>query len=350
VAAARAVLAVGAELKSTVAIARGSTVVASHHLGDLEHLAAHRAFRQAIDHLCALVGADPEVVACDLHPEYLSSKLAWDLGLPVVAVQHHHAHVAACLVEHGRTEPVVALAFDGLGYGADGTLWGGEVLVADLSGFERAAHLRTVALPGGTAAIREPWRMAAVWAGPGAVPGVDPGAVAAVLDLAARDVGPRTTSVGRLFDAVAAVLGVRHRVTYEGQAAVELEALARTVPRRRAPAFDGTVLAGGGVLDPGPLLELLVRERDAGQDRAVLAAGYHEALGRAAAGLAAGVAAERGIDAIVLTGGVFQNARLTEVVESELAVTGLRVLVHGQIPANDGGISIGQAAVAAATS
>ena len=349
VAAARPVLALGAELKSTVAVAKGTMVVASHHIGDLEHLATYRSFRQAVDHLSRLYGVVPEVVACDLHPEYLSSKFAADQDLPVVAVQHHHAHVASCLVEHQRTAPVVALAFDGLGYGPDGTLWGGEVLVADLAGFERVAHLRPVPMPGGVAAIREPWRMAAVWAGGDAVAGVDAAARRAVLDLAERGAGPVTTSVGRLFDAVAALLGGRRRVSYEGQAAIELEARARTVARSAAPSYEGAVAVDGGVLDPTELVAALVRDRDAGVDAAVLAAGFHEALGRAAATLAARVAGERGIDAVVLTGGVFQNARLTEVVEGALHDAGLAVLVHQQVPPNDGGISIGQAAVAAAT-
>ncbi len=349
VAAARPVLAVGAELKSTIAVAKGSMVVASHHIGDLEHLATYRSFRQAIDHLCHLYGVAPEVVACDLHPEYLSSKLAADLDLPVVAVQHHHAHVASCLVEHGRPAPVVALAFDGLGYGPDGTLWGGEVLVADLAGYERVAHLRPVPMPGGVAAIREPWRMALVWAGGDALAGVDAGARRAVLDLAERGAAPVTTSVGRLFDAVAALLGGRRRVSYEGQAAIELEARARAVPRQDAPTYDGLVTAIGGVLDPTALVAALVRDRDAGAAPALLAAGFHEALGRAAAGLATRIARERGIEAVVLTGGVFQNARLTDVVDTELRAAGLTVLLHGQVPPNDGGISVGQAAVAAAS-
>jgi hydrogenase maturation protein HypF len=289
----------------------------------------------------------PEAVACDRHPEYLSSKLALELDLPIVAVQHHHAHVAACLVEHGRTAPVVALAFDGLGYGADGTLWGGEVLVADLSGFDRAAHLLPVPMPGGAAAIREPWRMALMWSDQ-ALDGVDPGAQRAVRDLAERTTAPVTTSVGRLFDAVAALLGGRRLVSYEGQAAIELEALARRVPRAAARRYLGTVTADDGVLDPTTLVEAIVRDRDAGLDTALLAAGFHEALGRASADLAARVADERGVDAVVLTGGVFQNVRLTDVVVAALEERGLSVLTHAEVPPNDGGISIGQAAIAAA--
>ena len=253
----RAVLAVGAELKSTISVVKGQVVVPSHHIGDLEHLATHRSFVQALDHLCRLYGVTPEVVAHDLHPEYLSTKLALELDLPTLGVQHHHAHVAACMVEHGRTDPVLGLAFDGLGYGPDGTLWGGEVLVADLTGYERVGHLATMPMPGGVAAIREPWRMAAVWvtaaagreAVASALPGLDADTADAVLDLAEREISPRTTSMGRLFDAAAALLGGRRQVTYEAQAAIELEALARTVRREDAPSFDGTVgvVAAGGV-------------------------------------------------------------------------------------------------------
>ena len=178
------ILALGAELKSTIAVTKGPSVVPSHHLGDLEHLATYTSFLQAVDHLPALYGVRPEVVAHDLHPEYLSSKYALDLDLPAIAVQHHHAHVAACMVEHGRTEPVIGVAYDGLGYGPDGTMWGGEVLVADFAGFERVARLRAAPMPGGVAAIREPWRMAAVWA---ARAGLDPGRVIPPIDEATLD-------------------------------------------------------------------------------------------------------------------------------------------------------------------
>jgi hydrogenase maturation protein HypF len=356
--AARPVLAVGAELKSTISVAKGRIVVPSHHIGDLEHLATHRSFLQAIDHLTDLYGVRPEVVAHDLHPEYLSTKLALDLDLPTLGVQHHHAHVAACMVEHGRTAPVLGLAFDGLGYGPDATMWGGEVLVADFTGFERVGRLAAVAMPGGVAAIREPWRMAAVWvaraagraAVPHAMPGVDAVTCDAVLDLADRAISPRTTSVGRLFDAVASLLGGRSRVSYEAQAAIELEAAARTVDRADAPNLDGEVIVecvdGVTVLDPAPLIARLVAERDRGVAVPLLAAGFHEALGRASADLAAGCARERGLDTVALTGGVFQNARFTEVVEEALQADGLQVLVHETVPPNDGGISVGQAAIA----
>jgi hydrogenase maturation protein HypF len=355
-----AVLAVGAELKSTVAVTKGRHVVASHHIGDLEYLATYTAFLQAVEHLPALYGVTPDIVAHDLHPEYLSTKFAVDLECPLVGVQHHHAHAASCMVDHGRVEPVLAVCFDGLGYGTDGAMWGGEFLVADFGGFQRVAHLRPVVMPGGAAAIREPWRMAASWltAALGAdtaterLAAVDTRAPL-VVDLAERRHGPSTTAVGRLFDAIAVILGGRPRVTFEAQAAVELETLARAVDRRAVPARYGGLMTTAvddgsvAVLDPCPLIAAFVDDADAGVPAPVLAAAFHEALGVATGELAVSLAATAGVDAIALTGGAFQNVRLTEVVESTVRRAGCDVLVHGRIPANDGGISIGQAAIAA---
>ena len=359
----RQVLAVGAELKNTVSVAKDSFLVCSHHIGDLEHLATYEAFLQATAHLCRLFGIEPEVVAHDLHPEYLSTKHALDLDLEPWPVQHHHAHIASCLAEHAHEGTVLGIAFDGLGYGTDGTLWGGEFLVADFDHFERAAHLRPVALPGGTAAIREPWRMALAWtalaSGPDAAarlgPALDP-RWSEVLALALRDgqgaLAGRTTSAGRLFDAVAALLGLRSRITYEGQAAIELETLARSVPRQAAPSYPADLVEATGpgaldVLDPAPLLATVLSEIDRGTDRAEIAAGFHEGLGRATAALGARLARRRGLDTVALSGGVFQNVRLSDIVEDALVAEGLTVLVHELVPPNDGGISIGQAAVAA---
>lgn len=355
----RAVLAVGAELKNTIAVAKNGMVVASHHIGDLEHLATYRSFLRALDHLRRLYGVTPDVVAHDLHPEYLSTKLAMELDLPTCGVQHHHAHVASCMVEHGRTDRVLGVAFDGMGYGTDGTMWGGEFLVADLDAFIRVGHLCPIAMPGGVAAIREPWRMGLAWAthaGEGdralaSFSDVDDTSRDAVRHLVERAAGPVTTSVGRLFDAVASLLDGRRRVNYEGQAAMELEGLARTVARPDAPSFGGLFdlgdVGGLAVLDPAPLLRAIVEDRDRCVPIPVLAAGFHEALGRATASLAAGLARAHGLDTVALTGGVFQNTRFTEIVESALHDDGLHVLVHRQVPPNDGGISIGQAAIAA---
>ena len=353
----RSVLAVGAELKSTISVAKRDWVVPSHHIGDLEHLATYRSFIQAVDHLPRLYGVVPNIVAHDMHPEYLSSKWAAQADLPTFPVQHHHAHVAACMVEHGRTEPVLGIAYDGLGYGPDGTLWGGEMLVADFVSSRRVAHLQPVRMPGGVAAIREPWRMGATWAAAAVGRdraerrlvdrGIDPATATAVLNLGERPSSLITTSAGRLFDAVATLLGGRQRVTYEAQAAIELEALARSVDRSDAPRYDGCIGHDAGVLDPTALIAALLADLDSGVDRSLVAAGFHEAFGRATVTLAAATAAAHHLDTVVLTGGVFQNARLTDVVESGLRELGLDVLVHATIPPNDGGISIGQAAIAA---
>ncbi len=352
----RQVLAVGAELKSTVSVAKGGTVVPSHHIGDLEHLATYRSFLQATRHLCELFGVRPEVVAHDLHPEYLSTKWALDCGLRCWPVQHHHAHVVSCMVEHGRTERLLGVAFDGLGFGDDGHLWGGEFLVADVSGYERVGHLAEVTMPGGVAAIREPWRMAVAWvqASLGEEEAARVGARLdprwpAVASLAARGAGPVTTSAGRLFDAVSALVGLRTQVNYEGQAAIELEALARRQGRRHAPVYPVEVVEREGtmLLDPSPALAAVGRDLDGGVEPGRVAAGFHEGLGLGAATLAAELASRHGLETVALSGGVFQNVRLTEVVVGHLEARGLEVLTHRAIPPNDGGISVGQAAVAA---
>ncbi|CAN5866817.1 carbamoyltransferase HypF [soil metagenome] len=352
VAAGLPILAVGAELKSTVAITLHTDVVASHHIGDLEHLATYRSFLQAIDHLRQLYGVIPEVVAHDLHPEYLSTKLADDLDLHAVGVQHHHAHIASCLTEHGRSDPVLGLAFDGLGYGTDGTLWGGELLIADLRGFERVGHLAPVTMPGGVTAIREPWRMGVAWTHhAGTDHSFDDPRRDAVADVVAQGYGPATTSLGRLFDAVAALVGLRPVVTYEGQAAIELEALARSVPRAEAPSYPVDVEATAGemvVVDPSPLIVALLADRGRGTAPALVAAGFHESIGQAMARAAIDLAYRHGLGTVALSGGVFQNLRFSEVVHESLVGAGLEVLAHRVVPPNDGGISIGQAAVAAA--
>ncbi len=355
------VLAVGAELKNTVSVAKHNWVVASHHIGDLEHLATYRSFVQAVNHLPQLYGVVAEIVAHDMHPEYLSSKYAEELDLAVVAVQHHHAHIAACMVEHGRIDAVLGIAYDGLGYGPDSTLWGGELLVADFASSVRVGHLRPMRMPGGVAAIREPWRMAAAWATAAAgrasaerhlcSKGIDERAARIVVDLADSSVSPVTTSAGRLFDAVAALLTGRRRVSYEAQAAIELEVMARSVGLGTSSRYDGAVSLTHQldqlVLDPSPLIAALLCDIDAGVEAPLISAGFHDAFARATVEAACVVASGRGLDTVVLTGGVFQNARLAGVVEQGLRAAGLDVLVHSAIPPNDGGISIGQAAIAA---
>jgi hydrogenase maturation protein HypF len=353
-AASRPVLAVGAELKATVAVAVGDTVTLSHHLGDLEHAATHAAFLQAVEHLLHLRGTDPQVVAHDLHPEYLSTKFAAELDLPAVGVQHHHAHIASCLAEHGETGPVVGVAYDGLGWGTDGTAWGGELLVCDLDRSERVGHLAPVGLPGGTAAIREPWRMAVSWAATSVPPDRLGAAVGhldprweAVAGLSAAPATLRTTSAGRLFDAVAALLGLRSVATYEGQAAVALEASARAARAGASVTLPLPVrhLDGRRVLDAVPLVRALLETRWDGPATPALA--FHRALADATVTAVTGIASDRDLDTVALSGGVFQNALLTRLVADPLREAGLCVLVHRRVPPNDGGISLGQAAVAA---
>jgi hydrogenase maturation protein HypF len=349
------VLALGAELKNTVSVAKSGFVATSHHIGDLEHLAAHQSFVEAARHLSDLYGIEPDVIAHDLHPEYLSTKHALDSDYPTLAVQHHHAHVASCLIDHGRSEPVVGLAFDGLGYGPDGTLWGGEWLLADLTGYRRVGHLRTAALVGGAASIREPWRMAVAWVHE--IAGHDAAErlalderVPAIVALLERGRLLRTSSMGRLFDAVAALLGLRMSVSYEGQAAIELEALARHVPLGQAPPYPMALQAGELlVLDPEPLLSGVLSDLSRGLDRAMIAASFHEGIGAGAAEVTERLAGRHDMDTVALSGGVFQNARLTEILVSHLSNAGLHVLTHRRLPPNDGGISAGQAAIAALT-
>ena len=360
-----AVLAVGAELKNTVSVASGGAIVASHHLGDLEHPAAYAAFESGIARLLALTGVDPDVVAHDLHPEYLSTKWSMAADLPLFGVQHHHAHVASCLVDHGRADPVVGIAFDGLGFGVDGTLWGGEILLADLRSSQRLAHLRPVPLPGGAAAMREPWRMAVTWAalavGPDAAaalgPELDP-RWEQVLALAGASSTAHTTSGGRLFDAVAALAGGRRTSTYEGQAAAELEAAAvAQLESSGAAEVSGADVSGdwvgepGGdpwVLDPSPLIADAIAGRLARRSTGDIGASFHRALAAGLVRASVVLARRAGVDTVALTGGVFQNTLLTDLVADGVTRGGMDVLVHRHVPPNDGGISIGQAAVASA--
>ncbi len=361
--ASRDLLAVGAELKSTVCLVRDRQAWVSPHLGDLQDLEALQAFREAIDHLARLYDVHPEIVAHDLHPRYLSTQHALEMdGVETVAVQHHHAHIAACLADNDRTGPVIGVAYDGTGYGTDGTVWGGELLVADLAGFERVGHLAPVPLPGGEQAIREPWRMAASYLDV-ALSGSVPSSLRLVgrhrdrwddVVAVARDgrFAPDTTSMGRLFDAVAALLGIRDVTTYEGHAAIELEQAAR-----RADG-DGRGLAGTGGLVPdeqsgrlvlpGPaVVAAVVEELRAGTPVAQIAARFHVTVAELTTAACVRIGERTGLGTVALSGGVFQNVLLSRLLTRLLSAHGFEVLRHRRVPPNDGGISFGQAAVAA---
>jgi hydrogenase maturation protein HypF len=297
------------------------------------------------------------VLACDLHPEYLSTKYARSRRneLPVYGVQHHHAHIAACLAENGECGPVIGLSLDGTGYGTDGRIWGGEVLVADLRDFERAGHFRYVPMPGGNRAIREPWRMAVSYLhhalGPGFAerpfPFLDeiaPDNLRLVVQMMERRMNsPETSSCGRLFDALAAISGLRQRVTFEGQAAMEFEMCLDESDAGRPYPFP----FADGVIEVAPAIRAAADDVLVGVTAAGVSARLHRGLVRLFADLGRRLAEDRGIPTVALSGGVFQNLWLLRHLCAELQAAGLRVLLHRLVPCNDGGIALGQLAVAA---
>jgi hydrogenase maturation protein HypF len=353
-------LACGAELKNTFCVAKGSRAWVSHHIGDLENFETLRSFTTGVEHFQRLFDVAPEVVAYDLHPDYLSTRYALERdGVAHIGVQHHHAHLAACLAEHGQAGPAVGAIFDGTGYGLDGTVWGGEMLLGDIAGVRRAGWLMPVPLPGGERAIREPWRMACAWliaagcAGPEPPAGlrgrVDPARWRQVRTLAESGTACiRTSSVGRLFDAVAALCGVRAEINYEGQAAIELEAACEPLERGAYPMALEVTAGGGTVIDPRETIVAAAADIAAGLPAGAVATRFHRGLARAAAAACVRVASEGGAEVAVLSGGVFANRRLLEHAKWDLTAAGLRVLTPERLPAGDGGISYGQAAVAAA--
>jgi hydrogenase maturation protein HypF len=349
----RPVLGCGAELKNTFCLGKDSHVFMSHHIGDLENYETYQSFASGIEHFQRLFDVTPEVVAHDLHPEYLSTKYALELpDVSLVGVQHHHAHIASCMADNSFDGPVIGVAFDGTGYGLDGTIWGGEFLLADLASFTRAGYLEPVPMPGGAAAIRQPWRMAAAYLCACDAAGLD---VAqrnaarwdAVLAMARKGLNsPLTSSAGRLFDAVAAVLSVRDEIRYEGQAAVELEQLADP------GVLDGyscMISEGDEVRVAGSdLVAAVVSDLRGGCDRPVAAARFHNGVANAIARVCSALRARTGRDVVALSGGVFQNLLLLSRTVALLEAQEFRVLVHSRVPPNDGGISLGQVAVAAA--
>jgi len=353
-------LACGAELKSTFCVAQGTRAWVSHHIGDLRNWETLRSFGEGVEHFAALFGIEPEVVVHDLHPDYLSTRYALEREhVTRIGVQHHHAHLAACLAEHGEHERAVAAIYDGSGLGGDGTVWGGELLLGDLAHADRVGHLRAVRLPGGDAAAREPWRMACSWLlaafdGHAQLPASMLGRVEqqrwdAVAEIARRGTSsPLTSSVGRLFDGVAALCGLRMTVRDEGRAALELEAAAIAAGRERGayplPLIEAELLE----LDARETVRAIVGELAAGVSPAVVSARFHNGLAEATARALSLLARREGVRIAVLSGGVFQNRLLLERCLELLAASGLRVLTPRALPPNDGAISYGQAAVAAA--
>jgi hydrogenase maturation protein HypF len=353
----RPLLALGAELKSSIALAVGGAAYVSQHLGDLGDLESFTAFQETVYDLCAMYRVDPRRVRLvhDLHPAYPSSRFAEQLGGERVAVQHHAAHVASVLAERGAWDtPVLGFAFDGAGLGDDGTVWGGEVFHGSLEGgLRRVGHLRPAALPGGDAAARTPVQAAVGWLtalGDDAIDrllvppfGFPPARVTVARRLVAKGVNaPTTTSVGRLFDTVAALLGFHHTMSFEGQAAIGLETLAWRVPAA-APypwPFDGVTW------DHAPLLAAVMADVEAGAPRPVVARRFHEALAQGVLEAAIALRATHPFDRVVLSGGVFQNRLLLERVVARLDAQAIGHWRNEAVPTNDGGISLGQLAMA----
>ena len=352
------ILACGAELKSTVCITKGDQAFISQHIGDLENLSTYEFFQKTVGHLQRILGVRPEVIACDLHPDYLSTRWADEQeAIPKIRVQHHHAHIVSGMAEHRLEGAVIGVACDGTGYGPDGTVWGGEVLVADAEGFERAAHLACVPMPGSAAAIKEPWRMAVSYLNDafGAdLWGLDllvlraagPDKVRLMLEMAAKRLNsPLTSSLGRLFDGVAAIAGLRSRVTYEGQAAMELEMAAA---EETESVYDYAWEEGAPCrILPAPIIRGVAADVGKGLGVPAISAKFHNTLVRMFSDLCESIRRQCGLGRVVLSGGVFQNARLLTGLIPALAARGFEVYSHRQVPANDGGIALGQALIAA---
>jgi hydrogenase maturation protein HypF len=349
-------VAVGAHLKSTLTLVDGSRAYVSQHIGDLENLETLDHFQSTLASYRRLFRLEPAIVARDLHPGYLSTRVATEMGLPSIAVQHHHAHIAAVLAEHGETDEAIGVAFDGTGHGADGLTWGAEFLIADLIDYRRVAHFGTVALPGGDLAARTPWRSALAYAVPAGLVDAWRSVFAPVdpteLALATRQIigalnAPLVSSMGRLFDAAAAIIGIRHTASHEAQAAMELEALAGHRPASEI-ASEVTEQDGVLIVDPTRLLATLARRRERGADPADLAADFHASVAWITERIVRRLAEQTGRSTVALGGGVFQNARLLSSVRGRLTAAGLRVLIPRRLSPNDGAVSYGQAAVAAA--
>ncbi len=336
-------LACGAELKNTFCLTKGSHAILSQHIGDLENYETLVFFEETLSNLKKLFRVTPRAVAYDLHPGYLSTKFALAVpDLPKIGVQHHHAHIAACMAENGLTGQVIGVAFDGTGYGLDGAIWGGEFLVAGYAGFARRAHLRYVPLAGGDAAVREPWRSAVAYLGPGAsIPGVPEARVRTVRSMIETVTNTvSTSSCGRLFDAVAAIAGVRREVNFEGQAAIELEAIADPACTGRYP-FE----ISGEELDFRPMIESIVRGHE---PPPVIAARFHHTLAAAIHEMCVRLRTDTALHRVCLSGGTFQNMLLLGLTVRALEDSGFEVFLHRSVPPNDGGLALGQAAVAAA--
>ncbi|MDA8141248.1 MAG: carbamoyltransferase HypF [Desulfobacteraceae bacterium] len=351
------VLACGAELKNTLCLTKGNQAFVSQHIGDLENQATEEFFLLTRTHLQRILDITPQAVACDLHPDYLNTRWARESsGLPVIQVQHHHAHIAACMAEHQIDGPVIGLAFDGTGFGPDHTVWGSEVLKADLANFERLAHIEQVAMPGSAAAIKEPWRMGLAWLHQAfgldlwdlALPFINDTSrdkASVILQMIEKHINaPLTSSLGRLFDAVAAIIGLRRDVAFEGQAAMELEMMADGQAQGSyAYAWSKEPVAR---IQAAPIIRAVVDDLLHGVPAFIISRRFHDTLAALFADLCGQIRAQTGLTRVVLSGGCFQNALLLTGLTGALQQQGFDVYSHALVPTNDGGISLGQAVIA----
>jgi hydrogenase maturation protein HypF len=353
----RPTLACGPFLANTVCLAKGRNAFLSQHVGDLENLETLESFERTIEHLKSVLHIDPQVIAYDLHPDYLSTQYAISQrGTRRIGVQHHHAHIASCMAEHGISGPVIGLAMDGTGYGTDGTMWGGEILVVDFGRFERVGHFQTVPLPGGEAAIHEPWRMALVYLHRAFgkdllhlpiefVGRLDLKKATIILAMIERGFNcPQTSSCGRLFDGVSALLGLRDRASYRGQAAVELEMEMGPGEGYYPAAIEEE--KSGMIIPYGPIIQGVVTDLIEGLSGGTISRRFHNSLVRVFVDACIELRDRRTLNKVVLSGGVFQNAFLLGQLERTLEDLGFEVYSHSSVPTNDGGISLGQAVVA----
>jgi hydrogenase maturation protein HypF len=361
----RQTLAFGPQMKNTFCLGRQNFALLSQHLGDLDSEHAVLSEQVALDHFLRLFDARIERAACDLHPDYTTTRLAEEWcaprGIPLIRVQHHHAHLAACLAENGRTQRAIGLTLDGTGYGSDGAIWGGEVLVGDARSFQRAAHLQETFLPGGELAARQPWRMALAWlfetfsdaALSLPIPLVrqlrtEPGedALHALLNESLRArVFPHTTSMGRLFDAVAALIFFGTRKQHEGQAAMLLEGMISAGAPEPYP-FEVRFTAEGGLISPLPMIRALIADLKKGESSAAMSRRFHDGLAEALTRACNSVREMTGLGLVALSGGCFQNAFLHVSLEERLRAAHFDVISHHHVPPNDGGVSLGQAVIA----
>jgi hydrogenase maturation protein HypF len=361
-------LACGGHLKNTFCLGKGRQAFISHHIGDLENLETLTSFREGIEHFQRLLDINPEAVVYDLHPEYLATKYALDMNIQQkIGVQHHHAHIASVLAEYGLQEPVIGIAADGTGYGTDGAVWGCEIMKADLLGFERLAHLDYMPLPGGVQAVHQPWRMAAVNLAQAYgsafrdldipfVQQLDYSKWRVLAQLIAQHINcPPTSSLGRLFDAVAALIGLRSEVLYEGQAAIELEMLARQQEgssyKEQSDLYPFTMRMRDqmpAILDVAPMFRAIVRDIQQGVPISQIAYCFHHSIAELLANACYSAREQTGLHVVALSGGVFQNQLLLTQLTQRLEEMAFQVYMNRRVPPNDGGISLGQIAVAAA--